>query len=142
MPFTYAYPRPAVTVDVILITSNPVHKILLIQRKNSPYKNTWAFPGGFLDMHEDLHTAALRELEEETGVCALDIHQFKTYGAIDRDPRGRTITVVYYAFVQNEIPAYANDDAKKAQWFNLNSLPELAFDHAQILADLRNTLAL
>jgi 8-oxo-dGTP diphosphatase len=142
MPFTYAYPRPAVTVDVILITSNPVHKVLLIQRKNAPFKDMWAFPGGFLDMHENLRTAALRELEEETGVCGLDIHQFKTYGAVDRDPRGRTITVVYYAFVQNEIPAYANDDAKNTQWFELDCLPKLAFDHALVLAELRNTLAL
>lgn len=132
MSFTYQYPRPAVTVDVILITKTKQCKVLLIQRKNDPYKNHWAFPGGFLDMDEDLETAALRELHEETGIKNLALKQFKSYGAVNRDPRGRTVSVVFYAFIQEEIKATAMDDAKDAQWYDINNVPNLAFDHQTI----------
>ncbi len=138
MSYTYEYPRPAVTVDVILLTEDKIPEILLIQRKNNPYQNLWAFPGGFLDMDEDLETAAKRELQEETSIEGVEIKQFKTYGAPARDPRGRTVSVVYYVFVKEKPVAVAMDDAKDALWFKLNDLPELAFDHQLIIEEFKN----
>ncbi len=133
MSFTYDYPRPAVTVDIILITKDELPKILLIQRKHAPFKGTWALPGGFLDMDEDLPTAAQRELKEETNIENMILRQFKTYGDVHRDPRGRTVSVVFYAFVENEMKTLAGDDASEAKWFKINELPALAFDHQLIL---------
>lgn len=137
MSFSYKYPRPAVTVDIILIHKSDQPKLLLIQRKFEPFKNHWAFPGGFLEMDEDLIMAAHRELEEETNIKDITLLQFKTYGSVDRDPRGRTISIVYYAFIDNELNATAMDDASKAEWIDLDSIPKLAFDHDQILNDFR-----
>lgn len=137
MSFTYDYPRPAVTVDIILITKDELPRILLIQRKHAPFKGTWALPGGFLDMDEDLQTAALRELQEETHIENIILKQFKTYGAVHRDPRGRTVSVVFYAFVENEMEAIAGDDASEAKWFKINELPALAFDHPHILEEFK-----
>ncbi len=136
MSYCYEYPRPAVTTDVALITDSAYDpKILLIQRANEPFKNHWALPGGFVDMGEDLKTAALRELQEETGITNVEISQLKTYGAVDRDPRHRTISVVYMGRVNMELPATGQDDAADARWFPLNELPRLAFDHAKIIAE-------
>jgi len=141
MSYTYEYPRPAVTTDVVLITgSDHMQKILLIQRANAPYKDLWALPGGFVDMDEDLKTAALRELEEETGLKDIDICQLKTYGAVSRDPRHRTISVVYFGRVSHELAATGQDDAADARWFALNNLPKLAFDHAEIIKDAKRKL--
>lgn len=135
MGFSYDYPRPSVTVDIILITKDVLPSILLIQRKHAPFKGTWALPGGFLDMDEDLQTAALRELKEETQIENIGLKQFKTYGAVHRDPRGRTVSVVFYAFTEKEIETLAGDDASEAKWFKLRELPALAFDHAHILEE-------
>lgn len=137
MPYTYDYPRPCVTVDIILahfLGINP--RILLIQRKNPPFAGCWALPGGFVELDEDLETAARRELMEETGLAAETLHQFKTYGAVNRDPRHRTITVVYFSLT-NENPAtpHAGDDASSAAWFEVKDMPDMAFDHAQIIRD-------
>ncbi|MCW3785695.1 NUDIX hydrolase [Plebeiibacterium sediminum] len=140
MSYNYEYPRPAVTVDVILVTEDSIPEILLIQRKNNPYQNLWALPGGFLDMDEDLETAAKRELQEETSVDGVEIKQFKSYGAPDRDPRGRTVSVVYYAFVKEKPKAVAMDDAKDASWFKISNLPELAFDHQLILEEFKKEI--
>ena len=97
---------------------------------------TWALPGGFVEIDEDLHAGALRELEEETGLKSIALAQFKTYGTPGRDPRGRTISVVYYGLLTNESQKIeAGDDAAEASWFELNELPELAFDHEEILKD-------
>ncbi len=142
MPFEYDYPRPAVTVDVILISKSSPQKILLIKRKNDPFKNHWAFPGGFLDMDEDLETAAIRELKEETLVDIEKLLQFKTYGSPGRDPRGRTISVVFYAELDEIKNARAADDACDAQWFPISQTPEMAFDHDEILADIKAHLKL
>ncbi len=142
MSYTYQYPRPAVTVDVILITEAENTEILFIQRKNNPYQDLWALPGGFLDMDEDLITAAKRELQEETGIVDVELNQFKTYGAPDRDPRGRTVSVVFYAFIQTKLQAVAMDDAKDAQWFSLNELPKLAFDHQLIIDEFKEDMKL
>ena len=128
-----------VTVDVVVIrTVNGQKEILLIQRKNEPFKNQWALPGGFVDNHEDLITAARRELEEETSVKVFDLQQIKTYGNPYRDPRGYMVSVAYLATVDATIQATAADDAKEVKWFNINELPSLAFDHEIIIADALN----
>ncbi|GAF03097.1 NUDIX domain-containing protein [Saccharicrinis fermentans] len=139
MRFTYKYPRPAVTVDVILITKGKQPQILLIERKHEPYEGCWAFPGGFLDMDEDLETAALRELQEETHIQNIQIKQFKSYGGVQRDPRGRTISVVFYAFIEDVLMVQPGDDASKAKWFSLEKIPTLAFDHSLILNEFKET---
>lgn len=132
--YTYQYPHPAVTVDVAVFTGqNNRLKLLLIQRAHDPHKGKWALPGGFVDIDEDLETAARRELKEETGITVADIEQLYTFGTPDRDPRERTITVVYTAFIPSEIKVNAASDAASANWFEMNELPELAFDHAEII---------
>lgn len=135
--YTYKYPRPALTVDCIIfgLDSEQHLKILLIKRKNEPFEGHWALPGGFVDMNEDLHTAALRELEEETGVKNVFIEQLFTFGQPNRDPRGRVVSVSYYALVNlEEHPIQAASDADEAAWFKIDDqLPPLAFDHANIL---------
>ena len=133
--YTYAYPRPAVTVDAILISKQ--NSVLLIERGREPFKGKWALPGGFIDMDEPLETACMRELEEETGIRITILKQFKAFGAVDRDPRHRTISVIFYAFTENELIARAGDDAAKAQWFPIDQLPELAFDHQLILEEFK-----
>ena len=95
MAYTYKYPRPAVTADCIVITKEAEPKVLLIQRGDQPFKGGWAFPGGFLNMDETTEQCAIRELEEETGLHISDVHQIGAYSKVDRDPRGRTVTVAY-----------------------------------------------
>ena len=133
--FTYSYPRPAVTVDAILISKQ--NSVLLIERGREPFKGKWALPGGFIDMDEELETACRRELEEETGLRVGELKQFRAYGGVNRDPRHRTISVIFYAFTDTELLACAGDDAAKAQWFSIDQLPELAFDHLQILEEFK-----
>jgi 8-oxo-dGTP diphosphatase len=134
MGYTYEYPRPAVTTDALVIaTHEGIEHILLIQRKYEPYKDCWALPGGFVDMDEELETACARELEEETGLSELHLEQFGTFGTVNRDPRGRTISVVYYATTDKLLKVKGSDDAALALWFPLNNLPCLAFDHQIII---------
>jgi 8-oxo-dGTP diphosphatase len=133
--FTYSYPRPAVTVDAILISKQ--NSILLIERGRDPFKGKWALPGGFIDMDEELEAACQRELEEETGLRVGELKQFRAFGGVNRDPRHRTISVLFYAFTEDKLAACAGDDAAKAQWFPINQLPELAFDHGQILEEFK-----
>lgn len=139
MSFTYTYPRPAVTVDcVVLFRNDSTIRVLLIKRKHPPFENHWAFPGGFVDMDEGLEAAAARELEEETGLSGLKLKQFHTYGDPLRDPRHRTITVVYTSFTDNELLPKAGDDAVEVQWFDCEHLPALAFDHQKIITAVLN----
>ncbi len=140
MIYTYAYPRPAVTVDMIVIkTVNNLPQILLIERKNEPFKNQWALPGGFVDIDEEIENAAYRELEEETSISDITLNQFRTFGKPDRDPRGRTISIIYCGQLVNENQKIeAGDDAKALKWFSLDDLPELAFDHYQIVKEYLN----
>ncbi len=136
MSYTYDYPRPAVTVDCLLFGLDHTNqlKVLLIQRANDPYKDSWALPGGFVDMEEDLKTAALRELQEETGVKDVFMEQLYTFGQPNRDPRGRNISIAYYALVNlDQHPIQADSDAKNVGWFPIQSLPPLAFDHDEIM---------
>lgn len=131
MIYTYAYPRPAVTVDIIIIKDND---ILLIERKQHPFKNMWALPGGFIDMDEEIQAAAYRELQEETSITDIELFEFRTFGKVGRDPRGRTISIIYYGDLINKNQKIeAGDDAKSLQWFPLSKLPELAFDHKDII---------
>jgi len=133
--YTYQYPRPAVTVDAILVSKQ--YSVLLIERGREPFQCKWALPGGFIEMDEDLEAACCRELLEETGIRIKEIKQFRAYGGVDRDPRHRTISVIFYAFTEAELLANAGDDAAKAQWFPIDQLPEMAFDHLLILKDFR-----
>ncbi|RLD61984.1 MAG: NUDIX hydrolase [Bacteroidetes bacterium] len=135
MSYTYEYPRPAVTTDAIVFMENVNGlEVLLIQRKNSPYKEMWALPGGFLEMDETLERCAGRELEEETGLSGIKLKQLHAFSTIDRDPRGRTIGVAFWGFTTKENSmAKGGDDASEAKWFPINKLPALAFDHSEIL---------
>ena len=135
MAYTYEYPRPAVTADCIVITKEAEAKVLLIQRGDQPFRGCWAFPGGFMNMDETTEQCSIRELEEETGLLISEVHQIGAYSKVDRDPRGRTVTVAYLAIVDEPITVNGQDDAAKAQWFSLSALPVLAFDHDEIVQD-------
>lgn len=135
MPYTYKYPRPAVTADCIVITSEEEPRVLLIERGEEPFKGCWAIPGGFLNMDETTEQCAIRELEEETGLKIDQANQIGAYCKVDRDPRGRTISVAYLAIVERPLEVSGQDDAAKAKWFSVNALPPLAFDHDEIMAD-------
>lgn len=132
--FSYDYPRPALTVDVVLATREPRPRVLLIKRLKDPFAGKWALPGGFVDKNERLIDAARRELVEETGVTVTDLEQLCAAGDPGRDPRGWTVSVVFFGRVNaEELNAKGADDAEAAEWFRLDKLPELAFDHADIL---------
>nr|WP_319570878.1 NUDIX hydrolase [uncultured Draconibacterium sp.] len=134
--YTYKYPRAALTVDaIVFVKSGKETSVLLIERGREPFKNRWALPGGFIEMDETLEQACIRELEEETGLQIEKMQQFGAYDAINRDPRHRTISVVYSVELKEQKPVEGSDDAAQAKWFSLEDLPELAFDHADILAD-------
>jgi 8-oxo-dGTP diphosphatase len=131
------YPKPSVTVDIVTFTVRDDDlKVLLIKRKINPFKDYWAIPGGFVRLNENLEAAAKRELEEETGLRDVYLEQLYTFGAVDRDPRGRVITVSYFALIDSQkakIKLDAKTDASDASWFSVSELPELAFDHKEIL---------
>jgi 8-oxo-dGTP diphosphatase len=133
--YIYEWPRPMVTVDAVVFTvSEGKPLLLLINRKNDPYKGMWAIPGGFLEMDEELEDAVARELEEETGLTGVHLEQMHTFGTIGRDPRGRQITVVYMGIVdENNTKIKAGDDAAQAKWFDIDNLPkDIAFDHDKV----------
>ncbi len=132
--FTYEFPRPALTADLVVLTALSPREVLLIQRKKEPFAKKWALPGGFVEDGETLAEAARRELLEETGVELQDIEQLLANADPGRDPRGWTVTVAYLAIVnKQEVKPRAGDDAKAVKWFKVNKLPKLAFDHAMIL---------
>lgn len=157
------YEKPSVSVDMVLLTKTTPIQVLLIKRKNHPFIEQWAFPGGFVNMDEDLDQAAYRELKEETSVDAVSLTQLHTYGDVHRDPRMRVISVAYLAILPQQMDTEANDDAKEALWFDIiqsdthielinskahiryeqkgkavnpvEDYDALAFDHIQILMD-------
>lgn len=133
--YSYEYPRPLVTVDIVLMTDvQPNQQVLLIRRKNPPFKGFWALPGGFIDMDESLEDSALRELFEETNISGVQLTQVGTFGEQDRDPRGRVITVAYVGVIKPEQQkAIAGSDASEVSWFSILELPQLAFDHKTII---------
>src|ERR1043165_4060536 len=124
--YCYDYPRPAVTVDVVIVTREATPRVLLIRRKHEPFEGMWAIPGGFVDMDEGLEEAARRELFEETGVRAGALLQLHTFGDPQRDPRGRNISVAYLAVVDPKtLKPEAGDDAAEAGWHSLRRPPKL-----------------
>lgn len=133
--YCYDYPMLAVTTDCIIVQNTSTPRVLLIKRKHDPYIDKWALPGGFVEIDEDLEEGAHRELAEETGITGLNLVQYRTYGKPGRDPRGRTVSVVYIAYVDADVVAKAGDDAAEVGWFPLQQLPPLAFDHLDILTD-------
>lgn len=142
MAYTYEYPHPAVTTDIVIFTIRQDElKVLLIKRALPPYQNMWALPGGFVNLEESLEEGARRELEEETGVRDVYLEQLYTFGKPDRDPRERVITVAYYALVpSDEFDIQAGSDAEGVSWFGMRELPGLAFDHDAILEMARERL--
>lgn len=134
--YQYKYPHPALTTDIVIFTLRDQQlKLLLIKRGGEPYKGKWALPGGFVQMDEDLETGARRELAEETGISGVYLEQLYTFGAVDRDPRERVITVAWYALIPSDrIQLQAATDAEAVGWFGLDELPPLAFDHQDIVA--------
>ncbi len=133
--YCYDYPRPAVSADCVVIDSMD-KKILLIERRNDPFKNMWALPGGFVEEDETVKAGAIRELKEETGLNNIGLQLINVFSDPDRDPRGRIITAAYLARVNNkDLKPVAGDDAGKVQWFPLDNLPSLAFDHALIIKE-------
>ena len=130
--FTYKYPHPAVTTDCVVFGFDGVRlNVLLIERGNEPFKGSWAFPGGFLNIDEDAPDGARRELLEETGLTVTNVEQLGAFATPDRDPRERVISIAYFTLVRTGEVA-GGDDAAQARWFPINKLPELAFDHQQI----------
>lgn len=140
--YTYNYPHPAVTADCLVFShTDEGMKLLLIQRKNEPCKGKWAFPGGFMDIDETTIDAARRELKEETGLVVGELHRVGIFDAVDRDPRERIITVAYYTILDKPTEVSGLDDAAQAKWFSLTELPDLAFDHKEILQEAERVLA-
>lgn len=132
-----SFPNPQIklTVDAIVFGYNEGNiSILLIQRKYEPFKGQWAIPGGFVLEDESLEEAVERELKEETGVSINYLEQLYTFGNVDRDPRGRVVSVAYFGLIHPEGHTLeASTDAEEAQWFEMDKLPELSFDHKQII---------
>ncbi len=123
-----------VTVDIVLIKKLiDDYELLLIKRRNEPFKDNWALPGGFVDKNEDLETAAIRELVEETSITVSELEQLKAFGKPFRDPRNHVVSVAFFGIVDKSIVAKAADDAKEAKWFSVKELPKLAFDHDEII---------
>ena len=143
MNFTYKYPRPALTVDAAVFHKGETKtEVLLIQRKNPPFQGGWALPGGFVDMDETLETAVHRELFEETGLKNIVLRQMHAFSTPGRDPRGHTISVVFWGMLEDEQTAKAGDDAQYADWFDLDNLPKLAFDHKDVVEMAISTLGI
>ena len=138
--YSYKYPHPAVTADnVIFGFDNNDLNILLIKRKLEPYKDCWAFPGGFMNIDETIEECAARELKEETNFKAERMEQLMVFSSVDRDPRERVITVAFLALVRMQ-EVKGGDDAREAKWFKLKDIPQLAFDHEYILRVALNRL--
>jgi 8-oxo-dGTP diphosphatase len=123
------------TVDVVVLTDASAPSLLLVQRAHPPFAGEWALPGGFVEEGERAAEAALRELAEETGLEAGSLRLLGIYDSPGRDPRGWTVSIAYLAVVPSEVPVSGTDDARDARWFRVDILPELAFDHATIIAD-------
>ncbi len=133
--YSYKFPRPSVTVDIVLVSYTQVYpQVLLIRRKNPPFQNMWALPGGFIDLDETLEESALRELYEETNIKGVQLTEVGIFGHPDRDPRGRVITIAYVGVIsKNQQDAVAGSDASEVLWHSTLDLPKLAFDHNLII---------
>lgn len=120
------------TVDMVVFNENR-NEILLIKRKNNPFKDCWALPGGFVDENEDLEEAAKRELKEETNVTVSEVVQIGAFGKPGRDPRGHMVSIAFSTQLTSQQDIKPLDDAKEVKWFFINNLPDLAFDHEEII---------
>ncbi len=134
LKYHYKYPHPAVTTDCVIFGYDGERlKVLLIERSREPYKGKWAFPGGFLNIDESAEDGALRELQEETGLTHVKIRQFHAFSSPGRDPRERVISIAYFALVRlDEVRVRGGDDAARADWFRVDDMPPLAFDHEEM----------
>lgn len=142
MAHTYEYPRPALTVDCVVFGLDEEDlKVMLIQRDGEPYAGSWAMPGGFVEPDEDLEDAARRELREETGIEDVFLEQLYTFGKPGRDPREHVVTVAYFALTRlSDHRVRAATDARDAAWFPVTDVPDLAFDHKDILQTAHDRL--
>ena len=143
MAYTYNYPHPAVSVDIVIFTiRDDALNVLLVERGLAPHQGEWALPGGFIRLDESLKHAAWRELKEETGVNAAYLEQLYTFGHPKRDPRERVISVAYFALLPSDkLEIRAASDARNVAWFDIREVPDLAFDHDKILRKARQRLA-
>ena len=135
-PYCYDYPRPSVTVDLVVFALvGESIRILLVRRGEEPFAGSWAIPGGFLDLDESPSDAAIREVREETGLAGVDeIAPIGFYAAVDRDPRGRVISLAHAAVVKAPLPELAaGSDAREAAWLEPSEIESIAFDHGEIL---------
>lgn len=140
--YTYDYPMASVTADmgVLRRAEDGRFEILLIKRKNEPYKDCWALPGGFMEMNETLEKCAIRELKEETGIEVDRAEFIDLLDAVERDPRGRVISAVFKSYAPEGAVAVANDDAIEIGWFKNGQLPPLAFDHKWAITKIFMTI--
>jgi 8-oxo-dGTP diphosphatase len=124
-----------VTVDAVVFRKNNSNtEVLLILRGHFPYEGMWALPGGFVDMEETLEEAITRELEEETGLKGVELTQLHAFSELHRDPRGRNISISFWGIAGSQnTDVKGGDDAAEARWFPVDQLPELAFDHIQVI---------
>ncbi len=133
--YVYEWPRPMVAADAAVFGFFAGKaKLLLVNRKREPFKGKWAIPGGFINIDEELETAAARELAEETGLVGVRLEPIYVAGKVGRDPRGRVITVVFMGVItEGQSKLKAGDDAAEARWFDIENLPkDLAFDHNEV----------
>lgn len=140
--YCYDHPHPAVSVDIAVFRRRDTTlEIVLIRRAAEPFRGDWALPGGFVEIDESLDAAARRELAEETGIEDVALEQLRAFGAPDRDPRERVITVAYCGLVTGRsADLRAASDARRAAWIGMDRLPALAFDHGQIVAAARRRI--
>lgn len=134
MSYTYKYPQIAVTVDAVVLRGGDAPSVLLIQRGGAPYAGKWALPGGFVEIDESCVDGAHRELAEETGLRGVDLQFLHYFDAVDRDPRQRSLSLTFWGVADGAADVGGADDAADARWHSLSALPELAFDHAEILS--------
>ena len=134
-----AYERPLLAADIVVIAPEAeTLRVLLVQRRYPPFQGRWAIPGGLVEAGEELEQAAARELFEETGIKGVRLHEFGAFGAPERDPRGRVVSVGYLALVEmRKVQPRAGDDAARVKWFSLQRPPALAFDHRRLLRRAR-----
>jgi len=132
-----------IAADAMIFSKSGDHwQLLLVKRKNEPFKGMWALPGGFVEDDKELEAAAIRELGEETGLKIPAMRQLHTFGKVGRDPRGRTVSATYYGFLDAPDQNVAgNDDAAEAKWVNIKDINTMAFDHREVLAFALQELA-
>lgn len=143
MPLPTETGRPVLTTNIVVFTLRDEQlKLLLIRRRNAPFEGCWSLPGGVVGTDEDVEANAMRKLEDSTGLSGIYLEQLYTFSAPERDPRERVISVAYYALVASKrLQLRTDEDSEGVGWFSLNELPELAFDHAQMVDTAHQRLA-